>query len=419
MQRNRQKNRVLLNNLIWFLASFAMAFLVWIIATVQADPIQERRLTQQIPIQIEPEPGLVIVEQNTRNAVVTIRAQQSVISALTMEDVIVRADLSHLGPGKHTVPLETVLARRAVADTQPRQITVTLEELQAQQVDVTYNIINEPPASYELGDVVFDQPQVMVSGATSRVQQVVTAQVALDLSNQRAPLETALRLIPIDADGDTVPDVVLEPQTIGITVNITRREGVREVFVTPNIDISSLPEGYILSSIAIEPQTVLVLGSPEELASIPDTLFTDRIQLTGRTSDFEVVVPVMFPDDPLPLLGDQIITVSISITAQTATRQFDNIPVSTIGLDDDLQAQFVPEQVAVLVSGPQNVLGGLQSEDVHVVLDLNGLEPGTYDLSPVVSVNQGGIDPQDITALPASVNVTIRFEVEATATPPP
>jgi YbbR domain-containing protein len=416
MQHTPRTNRVLLNNLIWFVAALLMAFLVWVIATAQADPIQERRLPQQIPIQIDLDPGLIVVDQNTRNASVTVRAQQSVLSMLTTEDVIVRANLIGRGSGTHTVELETVMSRRAIADTQPRQITVTLEEVQTQQVEIVAHITAQPPPSYDLGGVSFSQSQVLASGAASRVRQVVAAQAVLDLGNQRANLELEARLTPVDADGRPVPEVTLEPQVIDVSVLIARRDDVSEVVVTPDIDVSSLPEGYVLLSINWEPKTVLVIGSQEELAALPQTLRTEIIDLTERSGDFEVSVPVVFPERPLPLLGDQTVTVTISISAQTVTRQFENVPVDTIGLEDNLQAQLIPERVTVLVTGPRTALEALQTQDIRAVVDLNGLATDTHDITPSVAGLQGEIGPQDVSILPATVTVTITTSDQPTPT---
>ncbi len=412
---------MLTNNLIWLVASLALAVLVWIIAATQADPIGERRFPQ-IPVQMNPDPGLVLMDRAARTVRVTVRAQQSVLNLLTAEDIVVRADLGGLGPGTHTVELEADVARRATIDTQPRQIGVVLEALQSQQVMVDPIILNEPPVNYTRSQPVLGQSQVMVSGPASQVQQVVAARAPVNLADRRDSLETEVRLLPVDAEGGVVSDVTLEPQMVGVSVAISRRDDVREVTVSPNIDTTTLPDGYVISSIGYAPQTVLVMtgSGTDSGARVPTTLLTERIDLTGRTDDFEITVPVVFPpgEPELPLLGDQVVTVLISITAQASTEQFEQIEVEVIGLEDGLTAQIVPDQVSALVTGPQAVLENLSSEDIRVVLDLAGREPGTYELTPSASIDQGQIDASGIALLPSLIAVTVENGEAATAPPP-
>ncbi|MFW5772962.1 MAG: YbbR-like domain-containing protein, partial [Phototrophicaceae bacterium] len=256
----------------------------------------------------------------------------------------------------------------------------------------------------------------------SQVQQVVAARAPINLADRRDSLETEVRLLPVDAEGGVVSDVTLEPQMVGVSVAISRRDDVREVTVSPNIDTTTLPDGYVISSIGYAPQTVLVMtgSGTDSGARVPNTLLTERIDLTGRTDDFEITVPVVFPpgEPELPLLGDQVVTVLISITAQASTEQFEQIEVEVIGLEDGLTAQIVPDQVSALVTGPQAVLEDLSSEDIRVVLDLAGREPGTYELTPSASIDQGQIDASGIALLPSLIAVTVENGEAATAPPP-
>src|SRR5689334_22619192 len=113
-----QKRSPLLNNLVWFIASLGLAFIVWLIATTQADPIVTRSFAG-IPVQFQPDTGLVLTTVNRRSVTVNVRARQTVMDLLTSEDITVRANLVGMGPGNHTVQLESTVSqsRQALADT--------------------------------------------------------------------------------------------------------------------------------------------------------------------------------------------------------------------------------------------------------------------------------------------------------------
>jgi YbbR domain-containing protein len=416
MRRRLQIRQEILNHLSWFLVSLSLAFFVWLLATIEADPIEERRFVQ-INIQMELDPNLTIVSQSRSSVSVIVRARESAMALLTNEDITIRADLGDLGVGTHTVELETSATRRAVVDPQPRQIIVELDERQSIAVPAISYIVNDPPAGYEYGEPVFSEPEVIVNGAASLVQQVVAARVRLDLIEQRDTLVADLRLVPVNSEGVVISGVDLIPETVTVTVPVALRGDVQVVSVEPVINSDTLPEGYDVTSISYDPQTVIVVGSAEALASLPDSLRTERITLEGRTEDFDIVVPVILNNDELTLLGERSVTVSVGITVRGTTLTFDNIPVTVIGLDEDvLEATLVTNQVTVFVSGPQPILSALEAEDIGAVLDLNGLASGTHDVPLTVTTSEGEIE--SVSHPEITVTIT-ELVAEATEEPAP
>ncbi|MBI5670787.1 MAG: hypothetical protein HZC41_22565 [Chloroflexi bacterium] len=423
MRSNRPGvNRTILDNLIWLGGSVVLAFFVWVIANFQSDPIQQQRFPERIPVQLVPDSGLLLTAPSpqARTTSLVIRAPRAVLDLLTAEEIQVTADLSGLGAGEHTVELQAQLARQpaTVVDMSPRLMRVVLEEAATRQVPLKWIISGEPPPGFSRDDPRFDVNlnQVLVSGPASQVAEVVAAQVALDLSRQRGPYEADVRLTPVDAEGNTVSDVTLDPQIVHVSVNIERRDDVREVTVRPNIQ-GAPPEGYVLSSLTYSPQAVLVSGSPAQLAALPDVLSTQPIDLTNRTTSFELSVPVVLPSAELLLLTDQAITVKVEINPLTTSRQFEGVPVEVIGLDEGATARAVPNQVTVLITGPQPELENLTDADIRVAVDANGLEPGTHAVTPTVSIRQGQIPSANVSVLPAEIDVEINGSAPATQSP--
>lgn len=421
--RNRPGlNRTILDNLIWLGGSIVLAFFVWVIASFQSDPIQQQRFQERIPVQMSPDSGLLLTapQPQSRQTSLVIRAPRSVLDLLTEEEISVSADLRGLGAGDHTVELQARLARQpaTVVDMSPRLMRVTLEEAATKQVPLNWVVSGEPPPGFSRDEPGFDVNlnQVLVSGPASQVAEVVSAQVALDLSGQRSPYEADMRLTPVDAEGSTVSDVALEPQIVRVSVNIRRRDDVREVSVRPNI-VGAPPDGYVLSSLTYSPQAVLVSGLPAQLATLPDVLSTQPIDLTNRTSSFNLSVPVLLPNSDLLLLSDQAITITVEINPLTTSRQFEGVMIEIIGLEDDTTARAVPNLVTVLITGPQPELKDLTAADIRVAVDANGLEPGTHAVTPTVSIRQGQILAANVSVLPAEIDVEINGGAAPTQSP--
>lgn len=418
MQTSASTNRLIWDNAMWFAGSMALAFFVWVIASLQSDPVQER-IFRNIPVQVDFSPGLVITDQSRETVTVTVRGPQSTLDQLDSDDIEVRADLTSLGTGLHRVNLEPRASRRASVDTSPRQIMITLEEASEQFKPITVVTTNAPPAGYEIsaGSPVLDVNQVLVSGPLSKVDQVTAVRVTLDLRNERSSFQGDYRLVPIDLDDSPVSDVVLDPSTIHIAVQIEPRPDIREVRITPNILAETLPDGYALTEISYDPQMILVSGSPERLANAPGTFFTDPIDLVGHTSSFEQDVTVQIPDENLFVVGAQNIRVSIGITPLIASRQLDRIPIQVFGADTGLTAALVPDEVTVLITGPQLLVQNLESTNLRVIVDLTGLAEGNYQIPPEVSISQGQTADTNLSVLPAEIDVVITRAVEATETP--
>lgn len=413
-------NRTMIDNLIWLGGSLVLALFVWVIANFQSDPIEQQRFPDRIPVQMSPDAGLLLTypPPSGRQISLVVRAPRSVLDLLTSEEIEVTADLSGLGPGEHSVELHAELARQPaiVADMSPRLLRVVLEEADARQVPLRAVVIAEPPTGFSREEPRFDVNlnQVEVSGSASRVASVAAAQVTLDLSQQRVSYQADARLVAVDADGNTVTDVTLDPSIVNVRVDIQRRDDVREISVRPNIE-GAPPEGYVLSSLSYAPQAVLVSGSPAQLAGLPDVLATQPIALTDRRASFDIAVPVILPDADLLLLTDQMITVTVEINPLTMNRQFEGLMVEVIGLDAGLRARAVPNQVTVLITGPQPELENLTASDIRVAVDANGLDEGTHAVTPTVSVRQGQIAGVNVSVLPAEIDV----ELISSGTPPP
>lgn len=411
--------QTLVQNIIWFGVSLLLAFMVWYLATLQADPI-DRAVYRGVPVLVTPDDGLIIISDPISPITVTVRARTSLLRLITREDLIASVDLVGKGVGRHTVPLLVRLNRagNASLDTQPTQVTVELELMEARQKPVEIVITNPSPVEVSNDAPTTDVLQAEVRGAASQVAQVDHVQGQIDLSDQRSPVSMEVPLVAVDANGAVVPDVTITPQTAGVTVNIYQRPDVRRLTVRPNILLETLPPGYVFTNLLTNPSVVYISGAPSVLASLGDTIDTKPIDLTERTEDFEVSVSLDLPDENLLVLsGDNNIQVNIGIEPQITVRQFDSIPITLIGEAPNAQYAILPPTISVVLNGPLILLDGLAAADIQAVLDVNGLEAGTYDLVPTIVIEQGAVVIENKQLLPAVIALTVTLPT--TSEPPP
>lgn len=410
----------MVENMTWFLVSLFLAFTIWYVANIQSDPIQAQQF-QSIPVQMAPDASMLLVNQPTTSVRVNLRAQRSTLQSLARDDITVTANLTGKTAGTHTVPLIVRVNRSGVitTDTQPTQITVVLEQAIAQQKPINLNIVQPPSADYNYDPPVSDLLQAEIRGASGKVDSVMELRGDLDLSGQRGVYTTVLTFVPVDADGNRVTDVTINPASTVATVNIYPRPDVRQLTIRPNILFETLAPGYVFQSVRAEPQLVYLSGTPAALALLGDTISTAPIDLSGKTGNFTLNVPLELPsDDLLVLNGENSVRVDVGLGAQIIARQIDNVEVEVIGLPAEATINLNPPTVSAILAGPFDTIQTLTNEDVQAIIDVNGLEAGSHSVTPRITLKQGTITPDTSQVLPASITVTINLPTpEPSATP--
>ena len=401
------------SNLLWLAVSLLLAVGVWYIAVTSADPIQSSRFSSRLIRFVESD-TTVITSRSTRSATVTVQGPQTIIALLQADDIDVSADLRGLASGVHSVHLEVEVAvpestiRRPVAQAQPSQITVELETRETHERKIVIEVVQPPPIGFRNDAPLPNVEQIFVSGAASIVAQVVSVVGELDLSDSQNPVDVDLRLFAIDADGNRVNDVELDPQTATVSVKITRRDDIRRIAVRPDIRVETLPAGYTFLNYSYDPPSLFIAGAPEQLEQLSDTLLTEAISLENRQEAFVTTVLIRLMDEELVVVGsDNNVTVSIEIVPITGTRQIDGIEVGQIGLGADYSVSIVPKFVSAIVNAPVVLMDALSAEDIQVLVDFDGLEPGVYDREPSVSIVQGELSEENVSLVPREVSVEI------------
>lgn len=413
------------NNLFWFIASLVIAILIWFIAKIEADPIEQRLFTR--PINVLVDDTMIITERSSENARVFVNAQQSTLSILQQDDITVTADLQGQPAGRYTISLDVDVSRLASADTQPSQIVIEIEQEISQQVPLEIDV-EAPPVSYAANTPERDFFQAVVSGANANVSQVSRVVGEFDLSNQQnaAIVERTLVLFAEDADGNRVNNITIEPASLAVSVSVTQRENVGTFAVRPNILFSTLPENYVFRNdgFSYEPNTIIINASPEVLASLGGTIDTIPISLESRTNAFSVEVALDLPEDEsiIILSESNTVSVNISISEENTTLLLENIPIQTIGFPENngFTLTVNPLNVSVLLTGAVSVIDTITVDDIQAVIDLNNLEVGTHLLTPQIDIRQGQIsmEAENIRLIPEQISVTIsEVQLDATLIP--
>ncbi len=403
-------------NLGTFALALLLAVVVWAVAVNEENPNEERIFPGAMRVEpVNLTNDLILVDQNITQTTVTIRAPKTVWDELVAGQIHVTADLAGLSPGEHVIPLRAQLdvSIGQVTKLNPATVRVTLESRATRELPVSVEQVGEPARGYEAGLYDLSALTAVVSGPASAVDRVSKLAANISLEGLKTDLHKDVALDAVDASGKLVADVSIEPVSVQVKVPITQKRGFRDVAVTVDY-AGQVAAGYRITNITVAPLVVTVSSSdPQRVEELPGFVKTQALDLTGASDDIVVRLPLALPEG-VSVEGEPSVLVQVSIAAIESS-QTEQRPLEFQGLGPGLSATASPDTVVVLVSGPLPVLDRLQQGDVRVILDVTGLEPGTYSLTPEVSLLPEQLRPESV--LPATIEVVISFGVTPSATP--
>jgi YbbR domain-containing protein len=394
-------------NLGSLILALILALVVWVSAVVTTDPNVQQVYPRPVTLErIGKDSNLQIVGDVPTQVRVTIDAPQSIWNLLTNNPNLVKAwiDLSGLGPGDHTVPVKVQIdANPARSQVEPQSLEITLEALISKKFPVQTTVNGEPPLGYKKGTLLRSPSEVTVSGPESVVSQVTEIDATIDISGARETKKLTVAVEAHDNNGDVVSGVTITPKVVTVTQPISLEGGYKNVVVKVETS-GNLANGYRLTNISVSPPNVTVFSSnPQLVNDLPGYVETMPVNLAGLNDDTEVRVALNLPAD-ITLVGVQSVLVQVSVAAIETSLTI-SLPVEILGLPPDLEASISPSTIDVIVAGPLPVLDTLTTDSFRAVIDLTGMDPGTYQLAPTVDLVPEQVQVQSI--LPDSVEVTI------------
>jgi YbbR domain-containing protein len=348
----------------------------------------------------------------------TLRAPHSVWQSLLSGASSVRAvvDLTGLGSGTHTLNVQMQIEIRPlrIISVTPKTFDLSLERQVTRSLVINLTLTGSPAIGYQAGNAVLDPTEVVITGAESLVSQIDHIQAILDLTNTRHSVTASIPLQVVDVNGVVIHGVTVLPDNVQVSLPIIQQGGYRDLAVKV-MTVGNPVSGYSLTSVAAFPPIVTVYSANSDIInSMPGYVETSLLDLSGAHEDIEKQLGIILPPG-VSLIGEQSVTVKVGIAPIESSHIFSLRPVEIYGLATGLHAQLSPQTVDVILSGPLPVLDSLAISDIHVQVDLTGLTPGTYQLTPNVSIAGQKLTVESI--LPGTVEVIITI-IKTTTTPP-
>jgi len=407
-------------NISAFTLAFVLAIAVWISAVTATDPNQDRVFI--VPIKaLGQEANTEIISELPERMQLTLFAPSSNLDKISKQDDSLSAwiDLSGLGEGIHTILVQYQIPSdirpiRVVSAT-PNQAEIIIEELITATLPINTEIKGEPALGYQAETPQWSAEETTISGRSSLVHQVAYVEVVLDISGATETIEKTMVLVPRDSEGKFVQGVSLDPDRVSVIQPITLKGGYRNMVVKV-VTIGQVADGHRQTHITVTPPNIMLFSAdPALLDQLPGYVETETLDITDATDDIETVLALNLPEG-ISVIGDDHVLVMVGVAAIEGSVKISR-DVEIIGILPGLEAQVAPAQVDIIIAGPIPDLENITPVDVRVVIDLTGLEPGTYQLQPIVEILPESIYLQSIS--PETVEVIIQAQPTPTAVPTP
>jgi YbbR domain-containing protein len=274
----------------------------------------------------------------------------------------------------------------------------------------------EPAIGYQAGAAVLDPEQIVISGPQSQIERVAHIQADLSIAGVRQDIQSILPLHVLDANGQVINELVINPDTVQVGLPITLQGGYRDIAVKVAVR-GQIAGGYRLTNISVFPPVLTVYsGNPAIVNDLPGFVETEPLNLNGESQNIDTRLKLTLPAG-VSVVGEQTVHVQVGVAAIEGSLSLSGIPIDVIGLAPGLQAHISPTLVDVILTGPLPVLDKLTPDDVKFVVDLTGLESGTHQATPQPQIQIADIRVQSLN--PGTIEVIISPIGPSTPTPTP
>jgi len=395
------------------LLAAVLAMTIWVVAVNEEDPFLTGTYSEPLVVQVVnlPEGTIIIngIEIANERVEVSIRAPRSSWESLTQDKFQAALDLQGQDIGTHNVPIEVTSIDEAVEviEWKPNSLAVKLDSHMTRTLEVQVDLLGSVAEGFEEGEAIVAPRYVTVSGAARWVSAVDRAKVDVFLRNNKEDFERELAVSLRDEDDKVAGFVDVAPSKVNVRLPIAQRRGYKEVVVIPGDLLGRPAAGYHTSGVAVDPATVLILGPPLVIDGI-SYLETESVDLSGADDDVVTQVALKLPEGVSVVGREASVEVTISIESTQSCITVQQKSLEFQGLGEGLGVTASPDLVDVILCGPVPRLEAVSRriQEIHVVLDLTGLEAGINSLTPVV------LPLDEITVesiLPEAIQWTCRF----------
>ena len=381
-------------NLGYKVLSIVFAFLLWWAVVNIDDPIDTKQYNVSVsilnPEQVTNKGQSFQILDDSKAIVVSVKARRKVLAKIKSGHIIATADFREMQDD--SIPVRVAIngfeGSYEEVSAYPRNIQVRIENTLKKTFPITTVSTGAPRDGYVVGNMISSPRTVDISGPESAVSKISKVVAKVDVSELSSDKTIETELIYYDA-ADNVLDKTrftsnCDKNGVSVTVDMWRTKNINLMFDTSKIKTAS---GYVFTGIEVEPQTIRVAGTSEQLNQLTQLQVpADALKIDALSENQEVVVDIT---NYLPegiILADNVgKNVVVRVLVEKAGTKSLLLPVGSIQIvntsDKFTIKKGAEQEVELQFSGTAEALEKINGNDIVVYLDL-----GSYDKAGIYEV---------------------------------
>ena len=314
------------------------------------------------------------------NVTVQLEVAQSHYSQVSADNVQVMLDLSSVRTaGTQAVPLKASSTLGRVTGILPETVTLTFETLDSRLIPVNVELTGQKDESnwwYRVGRT--NPSAVTISGAASMVRSISQARVYSDVTGATSSYLRAEPYVLLDGEGNEIPQSMLTRSVTSISVS-TDIYPTREIPISTEIEnvvTGRVAEGYAVSEISIQPESITVAAEQSLLDGISELLI-EPVSVEGLSQSFSARAAISLLSDFKNVSAEQVY-VNVTITEEDVSEWVSNNVLTFVGKAEGLQLEWQRGEIQVYVTGPKSAVEALKRDGIPITVDLTGFQAGSY-----------------------------------------
>lgn len=406
------------NNLGLKIIAFVFAILLWWVVVNIDDPIDSKQYIVNVSVintEVVTNAGKSFqILDNTNSVTVTVKGRRKILGEIKTSHIVATADLREMQDS--SVPIRIKIAgyegQYDTVAAYPQNIQVSVENTLKKTFPITAVSTGSPRDGYVVGNMTVSPQSVDISGPESMVKKISKVVAKADVSEISSDTTIETELIYFDAAENRIDKSLLssncDKNGVTVSVDIWHTKKANLNFDTSGISTAA---GYVFTGIEVEPETIRIAGTNEQLNEITQIdIKAEELKKSKIDANEEVVVDISkYLPNGIILADSDGNNVVVRIIVEKAGTKSILLPVGSIQIENAPE-KFVLEkgpdqEVELQFSGSKETLEKLTSDNITATIDLKKFtEEGTYEV------------PVEITELPqecsyigsASIQITLK-----------
>lgn len=372
------------NKKIAMIVCVLLSFSLWLYITNVENPSKIRTITNVevniLNIDYLEQKGLILEPNQKLTVDIKVEAPASQIYSINAEDFNVQVNLDEyaLKVGINNIPIEFISYPDGVTikNNNSLQLKLKIKKLKTKEMKVTSMVNLNYEKGYFEKAIDISPKSVTISGAEDDVNEVDKVVLIGEENHINKSFSNKYKLMALDKNNKEVKWIKLSEEEGEMSVEVSSEKVVPIKIKT----IGQLPKGLIIKDRILSVNNLSILGNNDRVNAI-QSIDTENIDLSLINKSTTVNVKLVIPNDIK--IEKDIKDINVTFTIEEVSLKnkiINNVPINYID-KSDLYEYELPETVDITISGKDEDIEAVKSEDILVEASLKNIESeGSFEI---------------------------------------